>query len=121
MKQGIHPEYVDCAISCACGYEIQTKATVPTIHVEICSHCHPYFTGKHKIVDTAGRVEKFQKKYKDKPESAPTPKSIPKKKLVIKTIKTGKKPKAKGALDKKAPKKRAAEEAKESAESGPAS
>lgn len=126
MKQGIHPEYVDCAISCACGHEIQTKATVPIIHVEICSHCHPYFTGKHKIVDTAGRVEKFQKKYKDQPQAVPKPKAKPKKKLVIKTLKTGKKPKAKavpakGALDKKAPKKPAAAIAKESAKSAPAS
>lgn len=63
MKAGIHPEYVDARIVCACGNIIETRSTVPEIHVEICSSCHPFFTGKQKLVDTAGRVEKFRAKY----------------------------------------------------------
>jgi large subunit ribosomal protein L31 len=64
MKADIHPPYVDCTITCACGEVIHTRSTRPQIRVEICSKCHPFFTGKQKLVDTAGRVEKFQKKYK---------------------------------------------------------
>ncbi len=64
MKAEIHPEYVDCTIVCACGEVVHTRSTRPQIRVEICSKCHPFFTGKQKLVDTAGRVEKFQKKYK---------------------------------------------------------
>jgi large subunit ribosomal protein L31 len=63
MKAEIHPDYVDCTITCACGEVIHTRSTRPQIRVEICSKCHPFFTGKQKLVDTAGRVEKFQKKY----------------------------------------------------------
>ncbi|HHD83168.1 50S ribosomal protein L31 [candidate division WOR-3 bacterium] len=63
MKKKIHPKYVDCTITCACGNVVHTKATVPEMHVEICSACHPFFTGKQKFVDTAGKVEKFLKKY----------------------------------------------------------
>ena len=63
MKTGIHPEYVDCSIVCACGEIVHTRSTRPQIRVEICSKCHPFYTGKQKLVDTAGRVEKFQKKY----------------------------------------------------------
>ena len=63
MKEGIHPRYDKAVIVCACGSTIETRSTVPTIHVEICSACHPYFTGKQKLVDTAGRVERFQRKY----------------------------------------------------------
>ena len=63
MKAEIHPQYIDCTITCACGEVIQTRSTRPQIRVEICSKCHPFFTGKQKLVDTAGRVEKFQKKY----------------------------------------------------------
>ena len=64
MKAEIHPAYVDCTIVCACGEVVHTRSTRPQIRVEICSKCHPFFTGKQKLVDTAGRVEKFQKKYK---------------------------------------------------------
>jgi len=67
MKADIHPQYVDCTITCACGEVIHTRSTRPQIRVEICSKCHPFFTGKQKLVDTAGRVEKFQKKYKLEP------------------------------------------------------
>ena len=63
MKVGVHPPYVDCTIVCACGEEVHTRSTRPQIRVEICSKCHPFYTGKQKLVDTAGRVEKFQKKY----------------------------------------------------------
>ena len=63
MKQGIHPNYVDCTITCACGNVIKTRSTKPEIHVEVCSKCHPFYTGKQKLVDTSGRVDKFNKKY----------------------------------------------------------
>ena len=63
MKQGIHPEYVECTVSCGCGTSFVTRSTTPKIAVEICSSCHPFYTGKQKFVDTAGRVEKFLRKY----------------------------------------------------------
>jgi large subunit ribosomal protein L31 len=63
MKPGIHPNYIETKIRCACGNEIETRSTVKDIHVEICSNCHPFYTKKQKIVDTAGRVDKFKKKY----------------------------------------------------------
>jgi len=63
MKEGIHPKYVDATITCACGNVIKTRATMPEIKVDICSACHPFFTGKQKLVDTAGRVERFKRKY----------------------------------------------------------
>lgn len=63
MKQGIHPKYVDCAVKCACGNAFQTRATVAELKVDICSACHPFFTGKQKFIDTAGRVQKFEKRY----------------------------------------------------------
>jgi large subunit ribosomal protein L31 len=65
MKQGIHPEYKETTITCACGEVIHTRATKENIRVEICSKCHPFYTGKQKLVDTAGRVERFRKKYGD--------------------------------------------------------
>lgn len=63
MKKGIHPKYDKAIITCACGNVIETRSTKPEIRVEICSKCHPFFTGKQKLVDSAGRVERFQKKY----------------------------------------------------------
>ncbi len=63
MKKDIHPEYYFTKISCACGNVIETRSTVKDLKVEICSKCHPFFTGKQKLVDTAGRVERFKKKY----------------------------------------------------------
>ena len=63
MKKGIHPEYQECRVVCACGNTFTTRSTKKEIRVEICSHCHPFFTGKQKFVDSAGRVEKFRKKY----------------------------------------------------------
>ena len=63
MKQGIHPNYVDCTITCACGNVIKSRSTKPEIHVEVCSKCHPFYTGKQKLVDTGGRVERFNKRF----------------------------------------------------------
>jgi large subunit ribosomal protein L31 len=63
MKKGIHPEYAEATVTCVCGNVITTKSTKKDIKVEICSMCHPFMTGKQKIVDTAGRVERFNKKY----------------------------------------------------------
>ncbi|MBW3661199.1 MAG: 50S ribosomal protein L31 [Gemmatimonadetes bacterium] len=63
MKTDIHPEYKEARIVCACGNVIETRSTVEEVHVEICSNCHPFFTGKQKLIDTAGRVEKFRAKY----------------------------------------------------------
>ena len=63
MKTGIHPDYVECTVRCACGHTFETRATTPDIHVEVCSNCHPYFTGEQRIVDTAGRVERFRRSY----------------------------------------------------------
>ncbi|MBN1685983.1 MAG: 50S ribosomal protein L31 [Spirochaetales bacterium] len=63
MKEKIHPKYELTKITCACGNIIETRSTVKDLHVEICSSCHPFFTGKQKLVDTAGRVERFKKKY----------------------------------------------------------
>jgi large subunit ribosomal protein L31 len=63
MKSGIHPRYELTTITCACGNVIETRSTVKKIQVEICAACHPFFTGKQKLVDTAGRIERFNKKY----------------------------------------------------------
>ncbi len=63
MKPDIHPEYAETTITCACGEVIKTKSTAKDIHVEICSSCHPFFTGKQKLIDSEGRVERFRKKY----------------------------------------------------------
>ncbi len=63
MKPDIHPKYVECTVTCGCGNTFTTRSTKAKIDVEICSACHPFFTGQQKYVDTAGRVEKFQRKY----------------------------------------------------------
>ena len=63
MKTDIHPEYVLATVRCSCGNEFQTRSTKPELHVEICSECHPFYTGKQKLMDTAGRIEKFRRKY----------------------------------------------------------
>ena len=63
MKADIHPAYFETKIRCACGNEVQTHSTVKDIHVDICSNCHPFYTGKQKLIDTAGRIEKFNRKY----------------------------------------------------------
>ena len=75
MKPEIHPKYNETTITCVCGNVIKTRSTVKDFHVEICSNCHPFFTGKQKLVDTAGRVERFRRKYgqmkKTETETAP--------------------------------------------------
>ena len=63
MKKEIHPEFVECKVTCACGNTFTTKSNKSEIRVDICSECHPFFTGSEKIVDSAGRVEKFKQKY----------------------------------------------------------
>ena len=63
MKEKIHPQYEETTITCACGNVIKTRSTKKDIHVEICSKCHPFFTGKQKLVDTSGRVDMFKKRY----------------------------------------------------------
>ncbi len=63
MKQGIHPKYHRVTVTCACGNKFETGSTKSEIRLELCSACHPFFTGKQKLVDTAGRIERFQKRY----------------------------------------------------------
>jgi large subunit ribosomal protein L31 len=63
VKQNIHPNYQRAVVVCACGNTFETRSTLPAIHVEICAKCHPYFTGKQKLIDTAGRVERFHRRY----------------------------------------------------------
>jgi len=91
MKPKIHPKYVESTITCACGNVVKTRSTKPKMNVDLCSNCHPFFTGKQHLVDTAGRVEKFRRKYGDvvptkpaktvkvaKPAAAPKPPKPPK-------------------------------------------
>ena len=66
MKKDIHPDYKECTVSCACGNSFVTKSNVETMRIDICNACHPFFTGEQKIVDAAGRVEKFKAKYAQK-------------------------------------------------------
>jgi large subunit ribosomal protein L31 len=73
MKDKIHPKYQNTQIRCACGNVIEAGSTKPNITVEICSSCHPFFTGKQKLVDTAGRIERFRKKYQKFQEKGKTP------------------------------------------------
>ena len=63
MKEGIHPQYKEVEARCACGNTFKTRSTKPELHLEICSACHPFFTGRQKMIDTEGRVDRFQKKY----------------------------------------------------------
>lgn len=71
MKEKIHPKYTETTIVCACGETIQTRSTKENIHIEICSKCHPFFTGKQKLVDSAGRVDKFRKRFEKKQKDKP--------------------------------------------------
>jgi len=66
MKKGIHPKYEEATVTCVCGNTFKTRSVVKDIRVEICSQCHPFFTGKQHLVDTAGRIERFKNKYKIK-------------------------------------------------------
>jgi large subunit ribosomal protein L31 len=72
MKQGIHPDYVEAIVTCSCGNTFKTRSVKPELHVELCNKCHPFYTGKQKLVDTGGRVERFQRKYALR-RSAPKP------------------------------------------------
>ena len=73
MKAEIHPDYQEITVTCSCGYTLQTRSTMgKPLHIEVCSVCHPFYTGKQKIVDTAGRVEKFRQKYGKKTEKQTT-------------------------------------------------
>ncbi|MFW2330938.1 MAG: 50S ribosomal protein L31 [Nitrospinota bacterium] len=64
MKKGIHPDYQETEIVCACGNKVETRGTEKKVHLDICSACHPFYTGKQKLIDTAGRIEKFNRRYK---------------------------------------------------------
>jgi large subunit ribosomal protein L31 len=75
MKQGIHPDYVETQVTCSCGNKFVTRSIKSELHVELCNQCHPFYTGKQKLVDTGGRVERFQKKYGKKTAAAPAPAS----------------------------------------------
>jgi large subunit ribosomal protein L31 len=75
MKTDIHPEYVDATVHCSCGNTFQTRSTKPELRVELCNECHPFFTGKQKLVDTGGRVERFQRRYGAKGKTTRAPKS----------------------------------------------
>ena len=70
MKKGIHPAYKRATVTCVCGSVFETRSTAGNLKVEICSKCHPFFTGKQKLVDSAGRVERFNKKYSKKTQEA---------------------------------------------------
>ncbi len=63
MKKGIHPELIDCTVTCACGNNFVTKSQKPEMRIDICNECHPFFTGEERMVDTAGRIEKFKARY----------------------------------------------------------
>lgn len=76
MKDGIHPAYVECTVTCSCGEVVKTRSTKPAIRVDLCSKCHPFFTQTQRFVDTAGRVEKFVKKYQ-KGAAAKAPSAAP--------------------------------------------
>jgi large subunit ribosomal protein L31 len=86
MKTDIHPDYVECQVHCSCGNEFTTRSTVSSLRVELCSECHPFYTGKQKLVDTGGRVDRFQRRLeKSKALQAPAkgkakaaPKAAPK-------------------------------------------
>lgn len=76
MKQGIHPDYVETQVTCSCGNKFVTRSVKSELHVELCNQCHPFYTGKQKLVDTGGRVERFQKKYGKKTQT-PAPQAQP--------------------------------------------
>jgi large subunit ribosomal protein L31 len=90
MREGIHPDYKPAKVVCACGNVIETRSTRGDFHVEICSACHPFFTGKQKILDTAGRIERFKTRYAAQPakpeakKAAPPPPPTPAKKAEAK-------------------------------------
>ncbi len=117
MREGIHPKYTPAKVICACGNVIETRSTRGDFHIEICSSCHPFFTGKQKILDTAGRIERFKTRYaaapvKEAKPAAPAakPKAEPAK-AEAKENRAAKRAKANAAKPKKAPKAEAPAEA----------
>jgi large subunit ribosomal protein L31 len=70
MKTGIHPEYVEATVKCSCGNSFTTRSTTKDLHVELCNECHPFYTGKQKLVDTGGRVERFERRYGNRKKKA---------------------------------------------------
>jgi large subunit ribosomal protein L31 len=109
MKKGIHPEYKETVFRCACGAEINTVSTKDEYKLEICSSCHPFFTGKQKLIDSAGRVERFLKKYADAPVSTGKTAAKPAKKAKP-AVKIVRAKKEKPAGKEKAPKEKGAKE-----------
>jgi large subunit ribosomal protein L31 len=77
VKEGIHPKYYDIEARCACGATWKTRSTKPELHLEICNNCHPFFTGRQKLVDTEGRVDRFQKRVQKSKEAAAARKKQP--------------------------------------------
>ena len=76
MKQGIHPEFVETKVTCSCGNTFTTRSVKAELHVELCNQCHPFYTGKQKLVDTGGRVERFQRKYANRQQAKAQPSEI---------------------------------------------
>lgn len=110
MKQNIHPKYEEAVIRCACGNEIHTRTTKPDVRLTLCNECHPFFTGKQKFVDTAGRIEKFQKRF-NLAEGVSTTE-------VVKTQKVKSKKQAQSAAIQEEKRKKAARKAPKKAEAG---
>ena len=77
MKKGIHPDYIETRVTCSCGNSFITRSVKSELHVELCSQCHPFYTGKQKLVDTGGRVERFQRKYARRAQSNSAPPAPP--------------------------------------------
>jgi large subunit ribosomal protein L31 len=76
VKTDIHPEYVETTVTCSCGNTFQTRSTKPELHAELCNECHPFFTGKQKLVDSGGRVERFRKRYAKLGADSATPEEV---------------------------------------------
>ena len=111
MKEGLHPDYKDSKVTCACGAVIETRSTRGDFHIEICSSCHPFFTGKQKILDTAGRIERFKNRYAaspkadaKKPEAAAPAPAAPAKAAAKSENRAAKRAKANAGKPKSAPK-----------------
>jgi large subunit ribosomal protein L31 len=109
MKEGLHPDYKKSKVTCACGAVIETRSTRGDFHIEICSSCHPFFTGKQKILDTAGRIERFKNRYANSPKSeekkaAPPPPPAPAKAAAKDENRAAKRAKANAGKPKPAPK-----------------
>ena len=108
MKEGLHPEYKNSKVTCACGAVIETRSTRGDFHIEICSSCHPFFTGKQKILDTAGRIERFKNRYANSPKgeekAAPPPAPVPVKAAAKTDNRALKRAKANAGKPKPAPK-----------------